>query len=106
MIRLIALACLLVLLPLPLSALAAGPKRAAADEGAGMSSGPHFVMEAGARLPAAASSAATIRPALPGTIATPPPSNAGGSWLQQAPPVGSRQLLLLSLLGRLQLEGG
>lgn len=106
MIRLIALACLLVLLPLPLSALTTSPKRAVADEGAGMSAGTHFVMEAGARLPAATSSAATIRSALPGTIATPPPPNAGSRWTGNAPRVSSRQTAMLSLLGRLQLEGG
>ncbi len=105
-LRLLALAVLLVLLPLPLSALAA-QAAGAPDEGAGAGMGarPHFVIEAGVRVPAATSASVASRLALPADqIGAPHP--AASAQLSPLPRAPRAPGMRLALLGRLLLDGG
>ena len=106
MIRLLALSALLVLLPLPLSSLHALASQVQSEEGeTGMAARPHFVVEAGVRVPAATSASVASRTLLPMALTTAPPPAASG-WLQVDPMAPRAPTVRLTLLGRLLLDGG
>lgn len=107
MIRLLTLATLLVLVPLPLGSLHWLAPQAQAEEGeTGMAARPHFVVEAGVRVPAATSASVASRLLLPTAAAAAPPypTAHGSQALPQLAGLAPTERLML--LGRLLLDGG
>lgn len=103
------LATLLILLPLPVQGALPQAAPPAAEEGesdgAGMTAKPLFVIEAGVRVPPAAPSWTPYRTLLTSrSEAITPPAGATESATQ--PRVTASPTVRLTLLGRLQLEGG
>lgn len=107
MIRLLTLATLLVLMPLPLSSLHSLATQVQTEEGeTGMAARPHFVVEAGVRVPAATTASVASRQLLPAAVvAAPPPPTANG-FLHADPMAPRAPTHRLMLLGRLLLDGG
>ena len=107
MIRLLTLASLLVLLPLPLSSLHSLAAQAQSEEGeTGMAARPHFVVEAGVRVPAATSASVASRLLLPAAVVAAPAALVANGWLSVDPMAPRAPIQRLMLLGRLLLEGG
>lgn len=106
--RVLALAFLLFLLPLPLQTVVAKASATApAEDGSGMSARPLFVMESAPRLPSLSSSGSAFRlgallPAVAGTKAGSHAARRVRECSRESPPATE----LLVRLGRLQLEGG
>ncbi len=107
MIRLLALSGLLALLPLPLTSLAALTTQVQTEEGeTGMGARPHFVVEAGVRVPAATSASVASRSLLPSAVLSAPPAPSENRLVGaevSAPRAPSERQ---ALLGRLLLDGG
>lgn len=106
MIRLLALASLLVLLPLPLSSLHSLAHAQSEEGETGMAARPHFVVESGVRVPAATSASVASRLLLPAAVVSAPPAPAASGWLDADPMAPRAPTERLMLLGRLLLDGG
>ena len=107
MIRLLALASLLVLLPLPLSSLHSLTAQSANEQGeTGMAARPHFLVQAAVRVPAATSASVASRLLLPAAVTTAPPAPELNGWVSAVRPAPAAPTRFLSLLGKLLLDGG
>lgn len=101
----LALATLLLLLPLPFNLEAPGAL-APDGEGTGMAAKPHLIIEAGVRVPLATTSWASFRVQHTGSGSLEVTSPTAALGPRLTPVRADAPQLLLTRLGRLQLEGG